>query len=172
MAACRTRRTRKRAIAGARPPSSATRQTSRPRKAGRTAKGRNRAGHRGRRARQAAAAPGRAQSLLHDDHLADRRRGRQPHPARRAIRPGRHAVDVAGAVERRLCHREFKETQLSDVREGQPVDIEVDMFPGKSVHGHVDSWRPPAARNSRCCRRTTPPAISPRWCSASPSRSR
>ena len=27
--------------------------------------------------------------------------------------------------------------------------------------------RPPAARNSRCCRRTTPPAISPRWCSAS-----
>src|ERR1700676_5253664 len=27
--------------------------------------------------------------------------------------------------------------------------------------------RPPAARNSRCCRPTMPPAISPRWCSAS-----
>ena len=36
----------------------------------------------------------------------------------------------------------FKETQLSDVRAGQPVDIEVDMFPGKTVHGHVDSLAP------------------------------
>ena len=25
---------------------------------------------------------------------------------------------------------------------GQPVDIEVDMFPGKAVHGHVDSLAP------------------------------
>src|SRR5262245_14586248 len=36
----------------------------------------------------------------------------------------------------------FKETQLGQVRAGQPVDIEVDMFPGKSVHGHVDSLAP------------------------------
>ena len=36
----------------------------------------------------------------------------------------------------------YKETQLSDVRPGQPVDIEVDMFPGKAVHGHVDSLAP------------------------------
>ena len=36
----------------------------------------------------------------------------------------------------------YKETQLSDVRAGQPVDIEVDMFPGKTVHGHVDSLAP------------------------------
>ena len=36
----------------------------------------------------------------------------------------------------------FKETQLTDVREGQAVDIEVDMFPGKIVHGHVDSLAP------------------------------
>jgi membrane fusion protein, multidrug efflux system len=36
----------------------------------------------------------------------------------------------------------YKETQLSDVRPGQPVDIEVDMFPGKTVHGHVDSLAP------------------------------
>ncbi len=36
----------------------------------------------------------------------------------------------------------FKETQLTDVREGQPVDIEVDMFPGQVVHGHVDSLAP------------------------------
>jgi membrane fusion protein, multidrug efflux system len=36
----------------------------------------------------------------------------------------------------------FKETQLTEVQAGQPVDIQVDMFPGKSVHGHVDSLAP------------------------------
>ena len=36
----------------------------------------------------------------------------------------------------------FKETQLGQVRAGQAVDIEVDMFPGKAVHGHVDSLAP------------------------------
>ena len=36
----------------------------------------------------------------------------------------------------------FKETQLTDVHQGQPVDIDVDMFPGKIVHGHVDSLAP------------------------------
>jgi membrane fusion protein (multidrug efflux system) len=36
----------------------------------------------------------------------------------------------------------FKETQLTDVRRGQPVDIEVDMFPGRVYHGHVDSLAP------------------------------
>jgi len=36
----------------------------------------------------------------------------------------------------------FKETQLTNVQPGQPVDIDVDMFPGKPVHGHVDSLAP------------------------------
>ena len=36
----------------------------------------------------------------------------------------------------------YKETQLTDVHAGQPVDIEVDMFPGKTFHGHVDSLAP------------------------------
>jgi membrane fusion protein (multidrug efflux system) len=36
----------------------------------------------------------------------------------------------------------YKETQLTDVRQGQAVDIAVDMFPGKPVHGHVDSIAP------------------------------
>ncbi|MBR1121487.1 HlyD family secretion protein [Bradyrhizobium lablabi] len=36
----------------------------------------------------------------------------------------------------------FKETQLTNVRAGQRVDIEVDMFPGQVVHGHVDSLAP------------------------------
>jgi len=36
----------------------------------------------------------------------------------------------------------FKETQLTAVHEGQPVEIAVDMFPGQRVHGHVDSIAP------------------------------
>ncbi len=36
----------------------------------------------------------------------------------------------------------YKETQLGNVQAGQPVDVEVDMFPGKAVHGHVDSLAP------------------------------
>jgi membrane fusion protein (multidrug efflux system) len=36
----------------------------------------------------------------------------------------------------------YKETQLTDVQEGQAVDIAIDMFPGKVVHGHVDSIAP------------------------------
>jgi membrane fusion protein, multidrug efflux system len=44
-------------------------------------------------------------------------------------------VPVAGAY----VVANFKETQLTDVREGQAVDIAVDMFPGQVVHGHVDS---------------------------------
>jgi membrane fusion protein (multidrug efflux system) len=36
----------------------------------------------------------------------------------------------------------FKETQLTAVRKGQPVDIAIDMFPGQKVHGHVDSLAP------------------------------
>ena len=33
----------------------------------------------------------------------------------------------------------FKETQLDLMRPGQPVDITVDAYPGKVLHGHVDS---------------------------------
>lgn len=36
----------------------------------------------------------------------------------------------------------FKETQLTEVRAGQPVTIDVDMFPGTTVRGHVDSIAP------------------------------
>jgi membrane fusion protein (multidrug efflux system) len=36
----------------------------------------------------------------------------------------------------------YKETQLTHVHEGQPVDVSVDMFPGQLVHGHVDSLAP------------------------------
>jgi membrane fusion protein (multidrug efflux system) len=36
----------------------------------------------------------------------------------------------------------YKETQLTDVRPGQIVDIDVDMFPGRIYHGRVDSLAP------------------------------
>ncbi len=36
----------------------------------------------------------------------------------------------------------FKETQLTNVKAGQQVEIEVDTFPGQVVHGHVDSIAP------------------------------
>jgi membrane fusion protein, multidrug efflux system len=36
----------------------------------------------------------------------------------------------------------FKETQLTHVREGQKVDVAIDMFPGQLVHGHVDGLAP------------------------------
>jgi membrane fusion protein, multidrug efflux system len=65
----------------------------------------------------------------------------------RTLRPGQFVqagtqlmsvVPVAGAY----VVANFKETQLTDVREGQAVDIAVDMFPGQVVHGHVDSIAP------------------------------
>ena len=36
----------------------------------------------------------------------------------------------------------FKETQLTDVRAGQAVTVDVDTFPGTTVKGHVDSIAP------------------------------
>jgi membrane fusion protein (multidrug efflux system) len=36
----------------------------------------------------------------------------------------------------------FKETQLTDVHAGQPVDIDVDTFPGHVYHGRVESIAP------------------------------
>jgi membrane fusion protein, multidrug efflux system len=36
----------------------------------------------------------------------------------------------------------YKETQLTQVRPGQPVEVSVDTFPGAHIHGHVDSVAP------------------------------
>jgi membrane fusion protein (multidrug efflux system) len=33
----------------------------------------------------------------------------------------------------------FKETQLAHMRPGEPVDVRVDAYPGRSFHGHVES---------------------------------
>ena len=44
-----------------------------------------------------------------------------------------HAVFVVG---------NFKETQITDVQAGQPVEVSVDGFPGVGLKGHVDSLSP------------------------------
>jgi membrane fusion protein, multidrug efflux system len=36
----------------------------------------------------------------------------------------------------------YKETQLTHLRIGQPAEIRVDTFPGVVLHGHVASWSP------------------------------
>jgi hypothetical protein len=61
----------------------------------------------------------------------------------------------------------YKETQLTRVKPGQPVEITVDSFPNENYAAASSGLRRRAVRNSRCCRRTMPPAISPKWFSAS-----
>ena len=36
----------------------------------------------------------------------------------------------------------YKETQMTNVRVGQPASVAVDAFPDLRLHGHVDSWSP------------------------------
>jgi len=36
----------------------------------------------------------------------------------------------------------YKETQMTNVRLGQPAQISVDAFPDLKLTGHVDSWSP------------------------------
>ena len=36
----------------------------------------------------------------------------------------------------------YKETQMTRIRAGQPARVTVDAFPGAALHGHVDSWSP------------------------------
>ncbi|HZY98156.1 MAG TPA: HlyD family secretion protein, partial [Candidatus Baltobacteraceae bacterium] len=41
----------------------------------------------------------------------------------------------------------FKETQMGNMRVGQPVDIKVDAYKGATFHGHVESINP-ASQNT------------------------
>ena len=62
----------------------------------------------------------------------------------------------------------YKETQLADVKPGQPVTIDVDMYSGRHVHAATSTaWRRRAVSSSRCSRPTTRRATSPKSCSAS-----
>jgi len=65
----------------------------------------------------------------------------------------------------------FKETQLTHVRDGQPVELRIDSFHGTTLKGHVDSLSPASGLEFALLPPTTPPAISPRSCSVFRSRS-
>jgi membrane fusion protein, multidrug efflux system len=43
------------------------------------------------------------------------------------------------AVDNPWIEANFKETQLTKIKPGQPVEIEIDSYPGQVWHGHVDS---------------------------------
>jgi membrane fusion protein (multidrug efflux system) len=57
------------------------------------------------------------------------------------VQPGTQLMAVA-PLQAVYVVANYKETQLTDVRSGQPVAIDIDTFPGTTVHGHVDSVAP------------------------------
>ena len=59
----------------------------------------------------------------------------------------------------------FKETQMTNIRVGQPARVTVDAFPDLKLTGHVG--RRGRAAPSRCFRPTMRPGTSPKWSSAS-----
>jgi len=54
------------------------------------------------------------------------------------VQPGQGLMTVIPLVDVWVTAN-FKETQLAKVRPGQQAEISVDMYGGKTVHGHVDS---------------------------------
>ena len=91
---------------------------------------------------------------------------------RRNVNPGDNiqvgqALMAIRSLDEIWVDANFKETQLGDLRIGQPVDLYVDMYGGRQVFkgrisgftdgNRIDAWR--------CCRRRTPPATSSKWCS-------
>ncbi|WP_340117859.1 HlyD family secretion protein [Pelagibius sp. 7325] len=65
----------------------------------------------------------------------------------RTLRVGQYVVPgtqlmALVPVQKAYIVANYKETQLTDVRPGQPVAIAVDMFPGQVFHGRVDSIAP------------------------------
>jgi membrane fusion protein, multidrug efflux system len=54
------------------------------------------------------------------------------------IQPGEPLMAIV-PTDRLFITANFKETQLTDVRVGQPADIEADIYPGFTYHGRVDS---------------------------------
>jgi membrane fusion protein (multidrug efflux system) len=54
------------------------------------------------------------------------------------IQPGEPLMAIV-PVDRLYITANFKETQLTDVRVGQPAEIEADIYPGYMYQGHIDS---------------------------------
>lgn len=58
------------------------------------------------------------------------------------VRAGQQLIAVAPPPERQWVVANFKETQLTRMRVGQPVIVTVDALPGVELHGRVDSLAP------------------------------
>ena len=90
---------------------------------------------------------------------------------RRNVNPGDNvqvgqALMAIRSLDEIWVDANFKETQLSDLRIGQPVDLYVDMYGGRHVFkGRISGFTRGPDRRWRCCRRRTPRATSSRWCS-------
>jgi membrane fusion protein, multidrug efflux system len=54
------------------------------------------------------------------------------------IQPGEPLMAIV-PIDRLYVTANFKETQLTDVRVGQPADIRADIYPGFVYRGHIDS---------------------------------
>jgi membrane fusion protein (multidrug efflux system) len=57
------------------------------------------------------------------------------------VQPGTQLMAIA-PLQAVYITANYKETQLTNVRPGQPATIDVDTFRGTTVHGHVDSIAP------------------------------
>jgi membrane fusion protein (multidrug efflux system) len=57
------------------------------------------------------------------------------------VQPGTQLMAIA-PLQTVYVVANYEETQLTNVRRGQPVTIDIDTFPGITVHGHVDSVAP------------------------------
>ena len=60
----------------------------------------------------------------------------------------------------------FKETQLTYMKPGQPVELRMDAYPKRKFKGKWTACKPERARGSVYCRRKTRLAIISKWCSA------
>jgi multidrug resistance efflux pump len=59
----------------------------------------------------------------------------------------------------------FKETQIGQMQPGQKAELTFDAYSDTPIEGASTACSPPQARSSACCRRTMPPATSPKSCS-------
>lgn len=67
--------------------------------------------------------------------------------SRRNVNPGTHLAAgqpllAIRPLENVWIDANFKETQLQDLRIGQPVEIRVDAYPGRTFHGRVAGFSP------------------------------
>jgi len=89
----------------------------------------------------------------------------------RQVRPGQlvsPGTQVIAFVDvTKWCRRTTGETQLTNVKIGDPAEVRIDQYPGQVIHGRVLEIAPASGSQFLCCRPTTLPAISQKLYSAS-----